>query len=123
MLNRLRISVENQLHLFAGAMNLTLALVYVAIPIRATMLGATPMELGLLGGATPAVYICLAIFTGRLSDRVSPKKMMIASLALYIPTFALMMLTTNIRMMMLLMVPAGISLALCWPPLEGWLVA
>jgi MFS family permease len=123
MLNRLHISVENQLHLFAGTMNLTLALVYMAIPVRATMLGATPLELGFLGGTTPAVYVCLAILTGRLSDRISPKSMMIASLAIYIPTFALMMMTTSIRLMVLLMIPAGISLALCWPPLEGWLGA
>jgi MFS family permease len=88
------------------------------IPIHAFHLGATQLELGLIGGAAPLTYAIFTIALGRLWGRGSRKKPIVAFFLLYSAVCLLYFYVKSPLEMILLRLFEGFSWSLFWPPVE-----
>jgi len=89
-----------------------------AIPIYALNLGATQFELGLIGSAAPLTYTLFTIGLGRLWDRSSRKRPIVAFLLLYSAICVLYSYVKSPGELILLRLLEGFSWSLFWPPVE-----
>jgi len=109
--------------LFAASFiyNLGAAMAGLAVILLAIKLGATPLQLGLIGMIWPAFYTVACLFSGPLSDRVSRKLLATTGCAIACSAYLLVTRASSPGQIMLIGFPVGIAMSLFWPPLEAWL--
>jgi MFS family permease len=100
--------------------NLGAAMALLTVTLHAIELGATPLELGVIGTIWPAVFSVSAIFAGSMSDRMPRKTLPVLGSAIACLTFPVVALASSPLHIMILGIPAGISLSFVWPPIEAW---
>jgi len=101
--------------------NLGAAMAGLAVILLAIRLGATPLQLGLIGMIWPTFYTVACLFSGPLSDRVSRRLLATIGCAIACSAYLLMIKAASPGQIMLVGFPVGIAMSLFWPPLEAWL--
>ena len=94
-------------------------LVAPVVPLFSLGLGASPLELGLIGSVGAGVYVFFALLMGRFSDRVGRKRPILSFLLLYGGLSALYSLTTLPIQVIALKVVEGFAWAMFWPSVEA----
>ena len=108
------------LYVVSGLMDLGMSAVTFAIGRRAAELGATPLQLGLLGSVWLGIYTVCVPFTGRASDRVGRRTMAISGAVIAAATTFGCALTTNVSLLLVVTSILGIGVAAYWPPIISW---
>jgi len=93
------------------------------VPLYAFGLGATPFEIGVIGGAAGVVYTFGPYVMGRLSDRIGRLRLIAASL-LFSSALSSAYVFSSIPMHLLLIrLLEGVPMAMLWPSLAAAVVA
>lgn len=99
--------------------SLVSGLVAPVVPLFSLGLGATPLQLGLIGSVGAGVYVVFALLMGRLSDRVGRKMLIISFLLLYGGLNILYSLATLPIHVIALKVVEGLAWGMFWPCVEA----
>lgn len=91
------------------------------IPLFAFRMGASQIELGIVGSAAPLIYVPLTFVTGRLSDRLGRKPLIAASALIYAIACVLYFISSSPTHLIVVKLIEGLSTALLWPPVEALL--
>lgn len=110
---------ERQVYLFAFVNNLGVAFLYLNLPLRALALGATALDLGIIGGAWSLSAICSAVLCGRLSDRVGRDRLMAMGATLGGLGTLSVLLIPKLPYLFAASILFGLSSALFWPSIEA----
>jgi len=89
------------------------------LPIYAQKLGATYLDIGIIGAAGGAPYMILPFIAGTLSDRYGRKGFYYTGLALIAATSALFIFTNNVQQVVLVRAFSGIAYSFIWPSAEA----
>ena len=97
----------------------TIVMISIYLPYRASQLGADSLLVGLVGASGSAVYMFAPFFTGRLSDRIGPKRLLAAGASVVAGLCFVYTLVGDPMVFVALRVLEGIAWAMIWPPLEA----
>lgn len=89
------------------------------LPVYAQKLGATYLDIGIIGAAGAAPYMILPFIAGSLSDRYGRKRFYYTGLALTAVASALFTVTNNVEQVALVRAFSGVAYSLIWPPAEA----
>ena len=90
------------------------------VPLFAYELGANPLEVGLVGGASMGVYSFMPFIIGRYSDRMRERRnLMVLSLSVLGVTSLLYSLASSPTFLIILRVVEGIGWSLLWPTIDS----
>jgi len=89
------------------------------LPVYAQKLGATYLDIGVIGAAGGAPYMILPFIAGSLSDRYGRKRFYYTGLALIAATSALFTVTNNVQQVILVRAFSGIAYSFIWPSAEA----
>ena len=102
-------------------MDLCTGLATFAIPLLALQLGASVVELGLIGTAGAIAYTLSCTFTGRLADRYNRQRLMGIAALWAALVFAILIFVQHIWLLLILAPLIWMTLALFWPALQATL--
>lgn len=102
-------------------MSLFVAVGMLAVPLLATQIGSSDLELGIIGSAAAGIYALVVVSAGALSDRLGRKRVLVAGALLTGLSYALMPLSGTAIHLILLMLVCGCGMASFWPVLEAWI--
>ena len=102
-------------------MSMFVAAGMLAVPLLATQIGSSNLELGIIGSAAAGIYALVVVSAGALSDRLGRKRVIIAGALLTGLSYALMPLGRTPIHLILLMLVCGCGMASFWPVLEAWM--
>jgi len=91
------------------------------IPLLAFSMGASQIELGIIGSVAPLVNLPLAFVTGRMSERYGRKPLIAASYLLFAMACISYSASSSPLHLMGVKLLEGLSTALLWPPVEALL--
>jgi MFS family permease len=111
-------------YIFSAAVaDAVLPIFYIFIPLYAVAIGANPLELGLVGGASYAVYSFMPFIMGHFSDRSGSRKFFIlTSFVLLGMVSFLYSLTTSPITLILIRLVEGTGWAMLWPAIEAAII-
>jgi len=89
------------------------------LPVYAQKLGATYLDIGVIGAAGGVPYTILPFIAGSLSDRYGRKGFYYTGLALTAATSALFTVTNNVQQVVLVRAFSGIAYSFVWPSAEA----
>jgi len=89
------------------------------LPVYAQKLGATYLDIGIIGAAGGMPYMILPFIAGSLSDRYGRKRFYYTGLALTAITSALFTVTNNVQQVTLVRAFSGIAYSFIWPSAEA----
>jgi MFS family permease len=115
--------VINQLHILylAGLlMDFGLAGFSFALLRRAAELGASPMQLGLLGSVWMGTYTSVALISGRLSDRIGRRAVAASGAGVAGLLVCASALTTSVPVLVGLTAVFGVGVGSFWPAVIAW---
>ncbi len=105
----------------AFVMDLGIAVVGLSLQFKARELGATPLQLGLIGAISALSYAVFCLVTGRLSD-TRGRRVLASASCVGCGIVWLIMTQAGSPSQLLCLVPfSGASIALFWPTLQAWL--
>ena len=115
------LSPEFKRHLSSSFMaNLILPIFYLFLPLLAYRLGASVFEIGLVGGASNAVYSFLPYVMGLYSDKRGTRRIfIISSFAILTAVSVLYVLIANPVALIATRVLEGVGWAMLWPAMEA----
>lgn len=100
--------------------NLILPIFYLFLPLLAYRLGASVFEIGLVGGASNAVYSFLPYVMGLYSDKRGTRRIfIISSFAILTAVSVLYVLIANPVALIATRVLEGVGWAMLWPAMEA----
>ncbi len=109
------------LFITAFVMDFCTGLVSFAVPLRALDMGASVVDLGLIGTAGSLSFTLACTFTGKLADRFDRRHLMALSAALTSLVFCMLFFAVNYWMLLAGAAMAWGLLALFWPSLQATL--
>jgi len=89
------------------------------IPLLAQSLGASYTEVGLVGTSYSIIFIMFAALSGKLSDRVGRRVLILISAALNALAAALYLVARNVNEIILIRTLEGLAWAAFWPSVEA----
>jgi len=89
------------------------------IPLYSSSLGASYIQIGIIGTAYGLVYAISAVPLGRLSDKLGRKVIMLLGAALCTFAAASYSIATNVNQIMLIRAIEGLAWAAFWPSIEA----
>ncbi len=92
---------------------------FVALPIKGYLLGANSFEIGLLGGASSAIYSFMPLFAGRMGDRAGTKLPVTLFLFAYPVITAVYSASRSLDLLIAARVLEGLEWPFYWPSLES----
>ena len=105
----------------AFVMDLGVAVIGLSVQFKARELGATPLQLGMLGSFGALSYAVFCLLTGRLSDSWG-RRLLASASCVGCGIVWLIMTQAGSPAQLLCLVPfSGASIALFWPTLQAWL--
>ncbi|MBT5875668.1 MAG: MFS transporter [Candidatus Latescibacteria bacterium] len=102
-------------------MDLCTGLVTFAIPLLALQLGASVVELGLIGTAGSVAYTISCAFTGKLADRFDRQRLMAIAALWAAVVFGILIYVEQVWMLFFITPLCWMTLALFWPALQATL--
>lgn len=109
------------LYLAALLMDMAVAGFIFAITRRAAELGASPLDLGLLGSVWMMAYTVVTLVSGRISDRAGRRNVALVGLAIAAVTTFACGLTTNVGLLLVLTAVFGLGPGCFWPAVIAWI--
>ncbi len=88
-------------------------------PLLATKLGATWVEIGLMGSAWGLIFTCSAFLTGRVSDRLGRKPLLAVSSGLSALSALLFLQASSVLQLIAIRGLEGLAWACFWPTMEA----
>ena len=88
-------------------------------PLLASKIGASWVEIGLMGAAWGIVFTLSAFLTGRISDRIGRKPVLAMSSALSALAALLFLRATSVTELIAIRGLEGLAWACFWPPMEA----
>lgn len=105
----------------AVSMDMGLSLSLLATSLLAIALGASPLQLGLMGVVWRIPYVLFCPVAGKVSDRAGRKRMAQAA-ALSLGFLHLVLTRVTTVSQLLCVVPfIGLATGMFWPPLQSWI--
>ncbi len=103
---------------FAG--NLALPIYALFVPLLASRLGASLFEIGIVGGASNAVYSFLPVITGHFSDRRGSRRFFIVSsfLVLTVVSVSFALISSPVYLIVA-RIFEGVGWAMLWPAMDA----
>ncbi len=98
---------------------LTIVMVSIYLPYRAYQLGANGFLVGLVGASGSVVYMFAPFLTGRLTDRVGPRRLLILGTTTIALVCLLYTAITQPILFVAIRLVEGLGWAMIWPPLEA----
>ena len=89
------------------------------IPLLAQRLGATYLDLGLIGAAFSLPYLILPVLVGFLSDRFDRRYFYLAGIVFTAITPLLFTLAVNVTHLIIIRLFGGVAYAFMWPVIEA----
>ena len=111
------------LYLATAALQASLNMVFLALPIYALSVSASPLEIGLIGALGGLAYSLMARFLGGLSDRYSKKSFVILGAALEAVVSAIYPFCISTQHLIPVRIVQSLGLALFWPATEAMIAA
>ena len=105
----------------AFLMSMFVAIGMLAMPLLATQIGSSDLQLGIIGSAAAGIYALVVVSMGAMSDRLGRKRVIVAGALLTGLSYALMPLSRTPIHIILLMLVCGCGMASFWPVLEAWM--
>ncbi len=102
-------------------MDLSASVFYLAAPLVVIELGGNPIELGLIGTISASVHMILAHLTGRLSDRLGRRALMVSGPLIFGISCLLMTQIGSVKAVLALAALNGFSMAIFWPAFQAWI--
>ncbi|MGC8497610.1 MAG: MFS transporter [Thermoplasmata archaeon] len=90
------------------------------LPIYAKNVGASIFTLGLMGSAYGLVYIGLASYFGKVSDRVGHKNLMVSGMLLYATVISIYFFIKVPDYFIIGRAMEAVSMAMVWPSMEAY---
>jgi MFS family permease len=97
----------------------TIVMVSIYLPYRAFQLGAGSWLVGLVGASGSVVYMFAPFLTGRLSDSLGPKRLLVMGTTLITALCLSYTLVSDPMVFVGLRLLEGVGWAMIWPPLEA----
>jgi MFS family permease len=116
-----RMDARSMIRFIPFGMDLVLSIYYLAAPLVLISLFANPIQLGLIGTLTAAVHMVTASLSGRLSDRVGRRPLIVLGPAIFLLSGLLLVGANRIAEILALAALNGLGLALFWPPFQAWI--
>ena len=88
-------------------------------PLLASRMGATWIEIGLMGAAWGVAFTFSAFLTGRISDRVGRRPVLVVSAALNALAALLFLRALSVSELIIIRGLEGLAWACFWPPMEA----
>ncbi len=108
------------IYLFSFLMDVTIVLLMLGITFRAVDLGASPTELGVLGGSFAISYSLLCFVLARWLSSLDVRVTSVFSSALLLILCLLSAMVASVPLFMVLGVLIGVVTVFFWPPLEHY---
>ena len=108
------------IYLFSFLMDVTIVLLMLGLSFRAVDVGASPTELGVLGGSFAVPYSLLCFVLARWLSSLDARVSMALSSALLLILCLLCGTVASVPLFVLLAVLIGVVTAFFWPPLEHY---
>jgi len=89
------------------------------IPLYSSSLGASYIQIGIIGTAYGLVYAICAVPLGKLSDKLGRKVVMLLGAVLCAFAAAFYLIATNVNQIMLIRAIEGLAWAAFWPSIEA----
>lgn len=117
----MRVAPRTVGYLFSSALaNVIFPIFFIFVPIFAVTLGASALELGLVGGSAYAVYSFMPFIMGHFSDRRGLRQFFIFSSFLILSAVSLLYsVSTNPISLIAVRIFEGIGWAMLWPAIEA----
>jgi len=106
------------LSLFVFLLMFAIGLASPTVPLYAASFGASWTEIGLMGTSWGLTLMLLAVFSGKLSDRIGRKPMLVSSCGLSAAAW-LFMISSTVPQLILVRILEGVAWALFWPAIEA----
>jgi DHA1 family multidrug resistance protein-like MFS transporter len=113
----LEVSIIFQLIAFSAETAMVLTSIY--IPYYAYQLGATEIEVGLIGASAGIPYIFIPFLAGRLSDRVGRKKGLLTGVTVVTLSYIMYLLIYYPSIFILVRIVEGVGWSFVWPSMEA----
>jgi DHA1 family multidrug resistance protein-like MFS transporter len=97
----------------------TVVMLSIYLPLRAYDLGADNFVVGVIGGASSAVYMIMPFTMGRLSDRVGARRILSSGAIIILALSLSYLLVSNPLELIPLRIFEGVGWSMIWPPLES----
>ena len=98
-------------------------IVFLALPLYALAIAASPFEIGVIGAVGGLTYALMARSLGSLSDRFSKKSFIILGTLLQAASSPLYLVCDRTPQLILVKIVQSLGLALFWPPIEALVAA
>jgi len=108
-------------YILSFAFSALVALLVPIVPLIAFEMGASQLELGLVGSSSLLTYIPISMISGALSDRIGRKRLIIASSLVFIVSCLVYLASSSLTHLALGKMLEGISMSLLWPAVEALL--
>jgi MFS family permease len=99
--------------------DLNYSLLLVLSVIYASLLGASPTEIGLIGGAYGITYLFMPMILGRLSDRFPRKYGLLIAISLQLLSTLFVVFVNSIMGLILCQIFMGVAYGFYWPNIEA----
>jgi MFS family permease len=121
ILRALAMSQFHILYVVSLLMDMSVAGATFAISRRAAELGASAMELGLLGSVWLGAYTMLSLVSGRVSDRVGRRQVALTGAAVAAVIVFACAFVTGVKPLLALTAVFGAGIGCYWPSIIAWL--
>lgn len=112
---------KDLIYLPALLMDMCTGSIILGVTFFASRLGASPLAIGVMASVNTLAYVLFCQVFGKLSDRVSRKRVpQVACLSLAALYF-LMPLCKQLNQLLVLFPLTGVALSALWPALEAWI--
>jgi MFS family permease len=102
-------------------MDLCVVTVRTTVPLQAESMSASPFAVGMIAATMSIVYTAMALFFGRLSDRVGRTPIVLASFIVYASGAFLLSKASDLWQLFALMGLIGLGMGMFWPIIEAWI--
>jgi MFS family permease len=110
---------DHALYIASYLMDLCAGLLVFTLPLVALDLGASTVELGLIGTVGSMAYILACSFTGKLADRWDRRRLMAAASLGAACVYGLLMVVRHVGLLILGYALSSVMMALFWPALQA----
>lgn len=108
-------------YILSFVFSVLVALLVPVVPLIAFRMGASQVELGIIGAAGPLSYVPIALLSGVLSDRVRRRTLIVISSLVYALSCSVYLMSSSPLHLVFARMLDGVATAILWPAVEALL--